>query len=807
MHDDHERFIATQTQLQSVPSTSAATNTSAIPIRVVGQSSTSKKFRALLVCIKWYSQTFQNDSIPNELWNALFQTVLIFVAAKSGRELLLSHDGALANIQQCAQYNLPSDISLSVPNCAIRSALESPLSSQNMQSGPNIPSIQSGMDVEQTFVQYADSLADAKKCKNTAIFADGTALSNQSLSASRLRFQESQHMDSLKFGSSALAHQLCFIYRLPTELLCFILSKLAFDQPSLSAASRTSHRMFAVGARIIYKNPHISTSKSLSQFTRVLHASTFGYMNSHKSNQSSIPILTTWLPYSAMVKKITFEPDLHGSLVPNSTEPHIEGIDNVRAVHSSIFRHLVHQQETQNTGIPAVLPRSQNQGTDEPIRAPLDNETETTLAEQPSSRTVIPPSLKCFPVPNSIFYTLAGLCPYLMEIEDRGVENTQSTGRFVDIMKESSTALSTVWQRVPSTSFTLTLLIRSCRRWVFLMPEWRGFDFSPHKAYGVITFLLDSLQTASQPIWHNLESDLVRFIRPMLISKCRSALSSISSTLLLQVQFMTLSAQRLLDCYTMIYYKALSIAQSLSVTQLVEIMQGGAKQTTGKSALMLTESLTSLPGESLSAVLSRDHNGVDHGTDTQHADEEDTGAQAVPLFELHNVSAFSLDTTQEDGFFDGDDALSNEDLDNHGSRILDSSTNLDTGIPSEKNISAAIAIHTAVAVLLRIQLPTNASVPTTAMITNLREAVSTFPPTPVNGETVEMLQHASGIEYDIFEPGGHEISRWISWLKQIETWHVASRQMEPVKSLLRQSMIKIDCLRNVQRTFGLNFMD
>ncbi|XJO78406.1 hypothetical protein BDV3_002851 [Batrachochytrium dendrobatidis] len=93
------------------------------------------------------------------------------------------------------------------------------------------------------------------------------------------------------------------------------------------------------------------------------------------------------------------------------------------------------------------------------------------------------------------------------------------------------------------------------------------------------------------------------------------------------------------------------------------------------------------------------------------------------------------------------------------------------------------------------------------MITNLREAVSTFPPTPVNGETVEMLQHASGIEYDIFEPGGHEISRWISWLKQIETWHVASRQMEPVKSLLRQSMIKIDCLRNVQRTFGLNFMD
>ncbi|OAJ44974.1 hypothetical protein BDEG_28149 [Batrachochytrium dendrobatidis JEL423] len=761
MHDDHERFIATQTQLQSVPSTSAATNTSAIPIRVVGQSSTSKKFRALLVCIKWYSQTFQNDSIPNELWNALFQTVLIFVAAKSGRELLLSHDGALANIQQCAQYNLPSDISLSVPNCAIRSALESPLSSQNMQSGPNIPSIQSGMDVEQTFVQYADSLADAKKCKNTAIFADGTALSNQSLSASRLRFQESQHMDSSKFGSSALAHQLCFIYRLPTELLCFILSKLAFDQPSLSAASRTSHRMFAVGARIIYKNPHISTSKSLSQFTRVLHASTFGYMNSHKSNQSSIPILTTWLPYSAMVKKITFEPDLHGSLVPNSTEPHIEGIDNVRAVHSSIFRHLVHQQETQNTGIPAVLPRSQNQG----------------------------------------------LCPYLMEIEDRGVENTQSTGRFVDIMKESSTALSTVWQRVPSTSFTLTLLIRSCRRWVFLMPEWRGFDFSPHKAYGVITFLLDSLQTASQPIWHNLESDLVRFIRPMLISKCRSALSSISSTLLLQVQFMTLSAQRLLDCYTMIYYKALSIAQSLSVTQLVEIMQGGAKQTTGKSALMLTESLTSLPGESLSAVLSRDHNGVDHGTDTQHADEEDTGAQAVPLFELHNVSAFSLDTTQEDGFFDGDDALSNEDLDNHGSRILDSSTNLDTGIPSEKNISAAIAIHTAVAVLLRIQLPTNASVPTTAMITNLREAVSTFPPTPVNGETVEMLQHASGIEYDIFEPGGHEISRWISWLKQIETWHVASRQMEPVKSLLRQSMIKIDCLRNVQRTFGLNFMD
>ncbi|KAH6569281.1 hypothetical protein BASA62_004978 [Batrachochytrium salamandrivorans] len=127
--------------------------------------------------------------------------------------------------------------------------------------------------------------------------------------------------------------------------------------------------------------------------------------------------------------------------------------------------------------------------------------------------------------------------------------------------------------------------------------------------------------------------------------------------------------------------------------------------------------------------------------------------------------------------------------------------------PSVMNIQAANKIHRTIAALFQRQVSVNTSAPAAEWLSTLRDAVRVFPPTSTHGDMDEMLRQLSNIEFELLKPGGLEIARWVVWLKEIEIWNVTSRQMDPVKDLLRHSMAKIDTLRSVQREYELNFMD
>jgi hypothetical protein len=52
-----------------------------------------------------------------------------------------------------------------------------------------------------------------------------------------------------------------------------------------------------------------------------------------------------------------------------------------------------------------------------------------------------------------------------------------------------------------------------------------------------------------------------------------------------------------------------------------------------------------------------------------------------------------------------------------------------------------------------------------------------------------------------------ELIRWRKWITIVIKWFKSSKQMEPVKELLRGNMTKIDQLRELQHRYGIVFMD
>jgi len=80
----------------------------------------------------------------------------------------------------------------------------------------------------------------------------------------------------------------------------------------------------------------------------------------------------------------------------------------------------------------------------------------------------------------------------------------------------------------------------------------------------------------------------------------------------------------------------------------------------------------------------------------------------------------------------------------------------------------------------------------------LRDTLSSFPPTAINPELAEFLECFHNLDVDPEESDFLEMSKWIGWLREIFRWQKVSRQMEPVKDLLRKSMLKIDAFRSIQ---------
>lgn len=116
--------------------------------------------------------------------------------------------------------------------------------------------------------------------------------------------------------------------------------------------------------------------------------------------------------------------------------------------------------------------------------------------------------------------------------------------------------------------YLLTRLLRNARR-ILETQEWKGV--SPLMSQETCLFLLDMFQSDSHMIG-SLAVGCLRKARPGVISQCRHMLNIISGALLIQVQYVTLCSQRLLDAYCLIYYEGLDVCGSLDVDNLEKVL-------------------------------------------------------------------------------------------------------------------------------------------------------------------------------------------------------------------------------------------
>ncbi|KAL2916028.1 hypothetical protein HK105_204452 [Polyrhizophydium stewartii] len=807
------------------------------PVRLPAKSRLTKLFCGLSVCIAHLTTANPDALVPHELWNALFHAAALLAeiknrpAAATGSQAAASPAHAGASTLDDAPPLAPS-------------------------TRTNAPPTTTSFGIEDT----GDLLGHAAASAIADLRADELPTAASSAASSATSVGEPP--------SPSTMSRACGIQRLPNELLHNIFSRLKICQVSLYAATLACKRFSGIGLRIIYRHAHIASPKALVMFTEVLAQSARTEAAQRGSSDPRLSLLSssavairaasrpaspTWLPYANLVRTIAFEPCVYGSLDTAAVEPHIHGIDNVRAAHSSIFRYLVHSREP--AGSPSDALRQNNQ---------------PNIRLEPLSSIVARP-----PVPDAIFLLLVVLCPKLEEMEDRGAALSAERAKYELAMQQQRTRVSGTWQRITPSSMALTMLVRACRRWVSGVPEWRGFELDQSRAFVTTALMLESLEGEFPAVWDGVGARTVRCLRPLLHARCRAALSAISTALLLQVQFLTSCSQRLLDCYCLIYYSALALARSLNVSRLIATKEG--KGLGAYERVHLGVPLAGGAGPSSVVVASPaqidDEDDSDAHGGEYASDGEDGLAQAEPLLPDSSDGeagpAASADSPSEaesssDGSVPSDASdLSTRHIRRRAGKRPAASVDeaAEQQQPSQLNMQAAAQIFDAILILFRRRLssppPTFAgtadqnepaasatgsaasdpaadspgsastgsastgsastgsastgsaasSAAQAVTAATLRDSILSFPPTAVNTETVELIQHIADTPFNESEPSGAEIKRWLRWLREIGRWHVASRQMEPVKDLLRQSMHKIDQLRGMQRRFGLSFMD
>ncbi|KAJ3275778.1 hypothetical protein HDV01_007245 [Terramyces sp. JEL0728] len=255
-------------------------------------------------------------------------------------------------------------------------------------------------------------------------------------------------------------------------------------------------------------------------------------------------------------------------------------------------------------------------------------------------------------------------------------------------------------RRIPSSSFTLTALHQAFKKWKTEFKEWNGLKDDINECLETSQLLLDWFQGDFHPIWHQLGSDVVRSVKTVVLNQCRSLLNQVNTILLLQVRFITGNSQRLLDCYCLIYYRMLSIAQQLDIEALVNILKA----------------------------------------------EETPRCSSVEL--------------------------------------------------ATANKQVAKSIYEALMVIFHLQLP-QSEIP----VQLLRDIMVSFPPSAINGESIEFITHLLKVQLEDDE-NRDCLQLWLTWLNEIVKWYESSKEMDPVKDLLRKSMGKIDLLRGIQRRYA-----
>jgi hypothetical protein len=420
------------------------------------------------------------------------------------------------------------------------------------------------------------------------------------------------------------------IQSLPVELLTMVFGNVE-SQRDLALASRTCKRWNAIISPLIIKNPQVFTKAALRKFIQLGKA-------------------PQWRQQCRKDKIISlnFGSSFNGSFLGDEN---IQGIENLMAAHSCIYRIIVNDRNI----YPDVHPIFQE-----------------------ISRTF--PSLK-----------------YIKEV--MFARNNRNTEKSEFSINRNGFTMS---------DFVLSRILRVIKR-INANTEWQSISFP--RIQHVVTFLLDIYQSETNSISKYVPK-AIRNTRTAINNKIKAIMNLVSGALLLQVQYVTTSSQRLLDTYCMIYYEALDLCAILRV-EFVKTLFEKAKS---------MESMYMYTREALCIY------------------------ECVRFVFHEHVSPISESVTIQD-------------------------------IDYQK----------------------------------LGSEISRFPPSGMNSEICEFLENI--LERTEFpnpawmDEDLSELIQWRKWINIVIQWFKSSKQMEPVKELLRGNMTKIDQLRSLQHRYGIVFMD
>ncbi|KAJ3294709.1 hypothetical protein HDU79_010555 [Rhizoclosmatium sp. JEL0117] len=386
------------------------------------------------------------------------------------------------------------------------------------------------------------------------------------------------------------------------------------------------------------------------------------------------------------------------------------------------------------------------------------------------------------------------------------IQSNSSTLESVSASSTSLPSLSTTpnsRSRTPVESLMdpdrlLSNLIKLCRRVIGLCDT---FGVAPETIVDSLLLFLGLLESFEKPVWQLglLSEESFKEIKKCVFDKLRGILNAISTSILIEVQYVTVSSQKLLDSYCMLYYRALAHANAMNLGVVLDILQLSFNSSLCKSAQH--NKIRNASREFTASSKQDPDSPTYHRPATKPAHKI---LQALTLMFHRNLFNFPRNNTPDGVALD-----------------IPPTTTIHPDIPPTTPLNPTEQSNQQ-----QQDFDTLGGLLTSR--TSLREGLMSFVPGSMNSETAEFIQEiladTSDLETQLTttslqdQSGSNtngardfeealEVAKCVRWMKEVVRWQRAGRQMEPVKDLLRKSMARIDRLRGVQRRYGLYFMD
>ncbi|KAJ3240535.1 hypothetical protein HDU81_003418 [Chytriomyces hyalinus] len=549
---------------------------------------------------------------------------------------------------------------------------------------------------------------------------------------------------------------------LPHDVILAILEHVA--PTTIHRCAQVSRAWNQAATLILYSRPHLPSLVSISLYLSIVELS--------KAEASLPDIPPNHQPFHRMARSITFS---RQQLYSANHDPKHKHSDNIVKSQSSLFRLLVIDRMNDEWLFvhPLVMRLLEACERVDQLSELLGEDNTTTRSA--SRRRINRPS-------TGVWHSASD-----QAADETNTQDGPSVELLASALQTPSTPPATPpinlppnaqsRPRIPTDSLMdparlLTNLLHLYRR---LLSIFSDFGIAPPKAYDSLIVLLSLFQSREVPFWAGTSAESFESVKSLVFEQLRPILNAMSTAILIEVQYITLSSQRLLDTYCMMYYRALAYANSLNLSLVLDILQDAAR------------------------AKHQSENGPTSSSNS-HTPSPATGAlsaerilQAMQLM-FHrnplNPPRAQPDTTPELA-----------ESDNHDREGLPNRTFHSTEGEEAKDFDSIGGL-----------LDSRSA---------LREGILSFAPGSMNSETAEFIEELLDPMGDLEvmlkneEANGSfeeyeramEMAKCIRWMKEVVRWQKAGKQMEPVKDLLRRSMARIDRLRMVQRRYGISFMD